>query len=67
MTSHPSRIVAATLRQLAEWPDEERTPEVLRDLAIEVENHDYADSWVCPMCEEVECDDGCPLAGARTS
>lgn len=60
-------IVAATLRQLAAWSDEDRTADELYQLANEVEAHDFTDSWCCPMCQEVECDDDCPLAALRAS
>lgn len=60
-----AEIVVATLRQLASWSEEDCLPESLAALAREVEEHDFADSWCCPMCQEIQCDGGCPLAEVR--
>lgn len=35
------------------------------EIAAEVEQHDYSDSWCCPLCEEMTCDNGCPLEPLR--
>lgn len=35
------------------------------EIAAEVEQHDYSDSWCCPLCEELTCDVGCPLEPLR--
>jgi len=62
--------VARTLRQLAGWSDDDRAPADLYALAVEVENPallnpaDLA-SVSCPMCQELICDDDCPLAQIR--
>lgn len=37
-----------------------------RETADAIEREDFSDSWCCPLCEEVECDAGCPLAPLRT-
>lgn len=60
-------IVAKVLRQLAEWSDDDRSPQALIQLAEIVEAEDYTAGWCCPMCQEVQCDDGCPLEGASSS
>ena len=62
----PHQIVAATLRQLAQWSDADRTPMELFNLATTVENSPPPpDDMCCPMCQETECDTGCPLESAR--
>lgn len=62
--------VAATLREVAEWglsfdngPAESR--DVLMDIARRVELLNIADDFCCPVCEEVTCDEGCPLEQVR--
>lgn len=53
--------VAATLRVVAFWPDVD-TDELL-SVATQVEL-----DWgriCCPLCEEVTCDEGCPLQSVR--
>lgn len=57
--------VARTLRQVAGWAEDSRTPEELRELADQVESEDYSRAACCPMCQEVECDEGCSLEGMR--
>lgn len=59
-------IVAKTLRQLAEWDHEDRSPRSLAELAQVVETEDWPDALCCPMCQEVECDTGCPLEDVRS-
>lgn len=61
----PPQIVAATLRQISQWTEDTRTPEELQKLASFVENEDYENGLVCPMCQEIECDGGCPLEHYR--
>lgn len=63
MTLTAQQITARTLRQLSEWSDDERTPEALRDLAGQVSDDDHY--FCCPMCQEVTCDEDCPLEGER--
>lgn len=58
-------VIARTLRQLAEWGDYDLQPAALLELATVVEVEDYEESWCCPMCQEVECDTGCPLEEVR--
>ena len=58
------RTVAATCRQLSEWFDE-REATALLDMAREVEAFNDARDACCPCCQEVTCDDGCPLAPVR--
>lgn len=58
---------AATLRQLASWsphnePDSEQE---WLDLASQVEG--LESGWACPMCQEVTCDDDCPLEPVRAA
>lgn len=65
MTPREAVIVAATLRQLAGWSLGDRSSGSLLELADAVEAENYANSWCCPMCEEVQCDGGCPLEGVR--
>jgi hypothetical protein len=53
--------VAATLRTAAEWfSGDDR--DTLREVADQVER-DWDD--ICPVCEEVDCDEGCPLEDLR--
>lgn len=54
--------VVRTLRQVAEWMP--MSAEELQETADVVERWSVGD-LCCPMCEEVECDDGCPLAEIR--
>lgn len=63
--------VAATLRQLAHWgvrwPDDDHAdmgPHLLA-LAATVEADDFDD--VCPICDEVVCDEGCPIEPLRSN
>ena len=37
----------------------------LRKTADEIETTDPAAWWCCPLCQEVECDDNCPLLPVR--
>jgi hypothetical protein len=39
----------------------------LIELATQVEQQQLADMWSCPVCEETECDTGCPLEPLRSS
>lgn len=55
--------VAATLRTAAEWfSGDDR--DTLRQVADQAER-----AWddICPVCEEVDCDDDCPLEGLRAA
>ena len=55
------QAVAATLRKVAEWGEIGR--DELYDIARAVEALD--DDFCCPLCEEVDCDEDCPLAQLR--
>lgn len=57
--------VALTLRMASEWIADEGDRTLLIEAAANVANSDM--SWVCPMCEEVACDDHCPLAEIRAA
>lgn len=58
------RTVAATLRQVATWIGVHDNDEAaLYDMAAEVDAFD--DEACCPCCQEVTCDEGCPLAPVR--
>lgn len=63
MTLTAQQIVARTLNQLSWWSDDERTPRELRRLAGQVADDDHYMS--CPLCQEVTCDEDCPLQGER--
>lgn len=65
MSDHET--VARTLEQLAGWGDANRSGPELLDLARQVRDAaSSSDGWpACPMCQEVECDDRCPLADER--
>jgi hypothetical protein len=59
-------VIAATLRTAADWlPDDHR--EMLRETAQGVESctDSYSLSFCCPVCQEVHCDEGCPLEHVR--
>ena len=56
-------IVAATLRIAAEWfSGDDR--DTMREVADQTER-----AWddICPVCEEVDCDDDCPLENLRAA
>lgn len=62
--------VSATLRTVAEWglafqatPDEPASSE-FHNIADQVDRLE-ADEMCCPVCEEVTCDETCPLAPVR--
>jgi hypothetical protein len=65
------KTTAATLRQVAEWglrfdgSTVESTCGELHGIANKVEQLDPDDDLCCPVCEEVECDGGCPLESVR--
>ena len=56
--------VADTLRTVAEWGP--TSPEELRAVAEQVDSMAIRDGWCCPVCQEVDCDEGCPLASVRS-
>jgi hypothetical protein len=59
--------VVATLRYASNWLDNEAESQMLLDTADHIEQHgsDLPGSLSCPMCEEVRCDEDCPLASIR--
>jgi hypothetical protein len=59
--------VAATLRYASSWLDNEAESQMLLDTADHIEQHGggLPGSLSCPVCEEVRCDEGCPLASIR--
>ncbi|GAA0528671.1 hypothetical protein GCM10010172_06590 [Paractinoplanes ferrugineus] len=62
--------VAATLRQLAGWGlafDNGPASGELIQIAQQVEGLTAAQDMCCPMCEEVDCDEDCPLAPVRAA
>lgn len=56
---------AATLRQVAGWVSDDSLRDSIYDAAELVERSGPEDWDCCPVCEEVECDDGCPLEPIR--
>jgi hypothetical protein len=58
--------VALTLLIASEWLTDEGDRLVLIETAANVRNQ--ADiSVTCPICDEIVCDDGCPLAETRAA
>lgn len=55
--------VAATFRYAAQWGG--TTPDEFYEAAAEVEAYLAGDD--CPVCQEVTCDDHCPLARVRSA
>lgn len=58
---------AATLRKVASWGDA-YDHGILVDLATQLEASTVGqlrDEMCCPVCEEVTCDEDCPLASVR--
>lgn len=55
--------VVATLRLVAEQVRDDRDRAALTEAAEQIEHG--LDDACCPLCEEVTCDDGCPLRAAR--
>ncbi|MFB7222370.1 hypothetical protein [Streptomyces sp. NPDC056227] len=58
-----AEIVAATLRVVAEQVRDQEDRADLLATADRVEASTYADC--CPLCQEVTCDESCPLAPVR--
>lgn len=65
LSAYAHELVAATLRTVAEQVGSTEERANLLHTADEVANG--ADQTCCPMCQEVTCDSGCPLDGARTA
>lgn len=62
----PQEIVAATLRTASGWMGDDGDRIVLIETAANVMNSKDP-SWTCPVCDEIICDDGCPLAEVRAA
>lgn len=60
-------LIAVTIRKIAtHWCGEDEALQAdLYGLSDEVERENLADSMCCPICQEVTCDEDCPLAGRR--
>lgn len=58
------RTIALTYRQQAGWTDDSHAQREFYSLATQVEAVDGTEGC-CPCCEEVTCDDGCPLEPVR--
>jgi hypothetical protein len=57
------QIVATTLRIASQWYEVDSHD--LLGIAHQVE--EYWSGMCCPLCEEVECDQGCPLEHVRAA
>ena len=57
--------VAATLRVAATWITGDEDRATLFETAEQVERDPGPDSMSCPLCEEITCDDGCPMEPVR--
>lgn len=64
------RAVVATFHTIAEWGsvgvDGSVSRDDMREIAAQVETGKVEDWGMCPVCQEAECDDGCPLQPLRT-
>lgn len=65
LNAYAHELVAATLRTVAEQVarDDDRASLLETAARVEVGEHDS----VCPLCQEVTCDSGCPLSGPRAA
>lgn len=63
MSDATRKTVAATLRSVAAWCDTDRDRDELYNMATAVEAGD--DDDCCPVCQEVTCDEDCPLVEVR--
>ena len=59
------QTITRTLRTVSEWLTNEGDKIMLLEVAANVESSTDM-SWVCPVCEEIVCDDGCPLEEVRS-
>jgi hypothetical protein len=55
----PGAVGADTATALAD------VVEMLREAEVLVRGWDMEPGWCCPFCEEIQCDDDCPLARMR--
>lgn len=59
----PRAIIAATMREVARWYPDDRSPAELEEVAYAVERDDgYSE---CPVCQEDPCGAACPLEPFR--
>jgi hypothetical protein len=58
-------VVAATIRTVAGWISSDQDRDLLHSAAEQVERDPGPDSICCPLCEEIACDDGCPMETVR--
>jgi hypothetical protein len=58
------RATGATFRYLAQWFGDEEQRAALLEMAEAAEHLD--DDMTCPVCEEMTCDEGCPLEPVRS-
>ncbi|WP_435606537.1 hypothetical protein [Streptomyces ardesiacus] len=65
LNSFAHELIAATLHTVAEQVANEDDRAWLRETAERVEVGQ--DDSVCPLCQEVTCDTGCPLAEMRAA
>lgn len=65
LNAYAHELVAATLRAVAEQVASLDDRASLLETAERVKAGEH-DS-VCPLCQEVACDSGCPLSGARAA
>jgi hypothetical protein len=64
-TPDVASTVAATIRTVAEWISNDKDRDLLHSAAQQVEHNPGPDSICCPLCEEITCDDGCPMEVVR--
>lgn len=70
MTDDPRKIVADTVREIAEWGltwghNGRPAREGLFDIADQIERLAPGGDLCCPLCEEATCDEDCPLTTYR--
>lgn len=59
---------AATLRYIGKWDDDARQPGDLAAVATDIDTLRGGAEWICcPVCQEITCDDDCPLAIVRSA
>lgn len=63
MPSETVQTVLATLRTVAEQLRDDRDRAAVAETAEQIEHG--LDDACCPLCQEVTCDDGCPLRADR--
>lgn len=63
LNAYAHQLIAATLRMVAEQITDNDDRNFLLETAEQVERGQ--DDDICPLCQEVTCDTGCPLAQPR--